>query len=72
LSQGRGFLDTLGSARKRDPEERYAAHDDFGAHQDRRLHAHGPEYFTVTPGQKIAGILTGTTPTAIMSVTEVV
>lgn len=31
-----------------------------------------PEYFTVTPGQKIAGILTGTTPTATMSVTEIV
>src|SRR5215510_5303171 len=30
-----------------------------------------PEYFTVTPGQKIAGILTGTTPTATMSVTEI-
>jgi hypothetical protein len=31
-----------------------------------------PEYFTVTPGQKIAGILTGTTPTATISVTEIV
>jgi hypothetical protein len=30
-----------------------------------------PEYFSVTPGQKIAGILTGTTPTATMSVTEI-
>ncbi len=30
-----------------------------------------PEYFTVTPGQKIAGILTGTSPTATMSVTEI-
>jgi hypothetical protein len=29
-----------------------------------------PEYFTVTPGQKIAGILTGTTPTVTLSVTE--
>ncbi len=31
-----------------------------------------PEYFTVTPGQKIAGILTGSTPTATMSVSEIV
>jgi hypothetical protein len=30
-----------------------------------------PEYFTVTPGQKIAAILTGTSPTATMSVTEI-
>jgi len=30
-----------------------------------------PEYFTVTPGQKIAGILTGTSPTATMSVAEI-
>jgi len=30
-----------------------------------------PEYFTVTPGQKIAGILTGSGPTATMSVTEI-
>jgi len=30
------------------------------------------EYFTVTPGQKIAGILVGgTTPTAKLSVTEI-
>src|SRR5215470_10366317 len=28
------------------------------------------EYFTVTPGQKIAAILTGSSPTATMSVTE--
>jgi hypothetical protein len=30
-----------------------------------------PEYFTVTPGQKIAAILTGTSPTATMSITEI-
>src|SRR5262249_13982078 len=30
-----------------------------------------PEYFTVTPGQKIAGILTGSSPTATMSVAEI-
>ena len=30
-----------------------------------------PEYFTVTPGQKIAGILTGTAPTVTLSVTEI-
>src|SRR5262245_61010338 len=29
-------------------------------------------YFSVTPGQRIASIVTGTTPTATLSVTEIV